>query len=145
LIIWRAAARGDEVGDQPVGDGAGEVGRGHVDQRGALHVAAVDQVERDVDAAGLGGHGLRVRVDGRLVEGVEDGHLGGAAGGGDVRGDRVDGCPRPPGQENLGPFSGEGPGGGAADAPAGSVDDGVLVLKQHLCLLVETCRLAVAS
>jgi hypothetical protein len=56
--------------------GAGEVGRGHVDQRGALHVATVDQVEGDIDAAGLGGHGLRVRVDGRLVEGVEDGHLG---------------------------------------------------------------------
>jgi hypothetical protein len=51
-----------------------------VDEGSPLGLEAGDQVEGDVDAAGLGGDGLDVRVHRPLVGGVEDGHLGRTAG-----------------------------------------------------------------
>ena len=41
--------RGHEVGAQAVVDGTHQVVHAHVDERGALHVATRDQVERDVE------------------------------------------------------------------------------------------------
>jgi hypothetical protein len=128
--MWRAAVRAVmKAAVTPGGDGTDEVGDGHVDQRGPLHVPAGDEVERHVEAAGLGGPGVRVLVDGLLVEGVDLGDLGLPASGGGVGGDRLEGVAGAPGQEDPGALTGEGAGHLAADRPAGPVDDGALALQ----------------
>ena len=91
---------------------------------------------------GAAGHGLHVRVHGALVGGVEDGHLGRPTGGPDVGGDRLHGRPAAAGEEHLGALAGEGAGDPATDSATGPVDDGVLVLEQHLDLPVVSYGLS---
>jgi hypothetical protein len=63
---------GQEGRGEPGDHGSQEVVGRHVDKWSSLHVATRDEVEGHVDTAGLGGHGLHVRVHGALVGGVED-------------------------------------------------------------------------
>jgi hypothetical protein len=63
----RRGARGEEGRPGAGGDRLQEHVRRHVDERRALVVAAGDEVERNVDAARLRGHGVGVLVDGALV------------------------------------------------------------------------------
>jgi hypothetical protein len=92
-----------------------------------------DEVEGHVDAAG---DGLHVGVHRALVGGVEDGHLGRPAGPLDVGGDRLHGRSGSAGKEHVGALAGEGPGDPATGPAAAPVEDGVLVLEQHLDLPV---------
>jgi hypothetical protein len=101
----------------------------HVDQRRALHVAALDGEERRVDAARLRGHGLGVVVHRRAVQHVQHRDIGRAAGRLDVGRDRLERLSGPARQEDPRPLAGEGPRDAAADAAAAAVHDGVLVLE----------------
>src|SRR6266567_4463973 len=74
---------------------------------------------------------------GPVVESVDLGHIGGPAVGRDVGGDRLQWLAGAAGEEDPGPLPSEGPGDAAADPSAGAVDDGVLVLEQHLDPPVE--------
>ncbi|MDH6551241.1 hypothetical protein M2162_005338 [Streptomyces sp. SAI-041] len=114
---------GDEVGAQTVGDRPHEVVDRHVGERRALHIAARDQVEGDVDGADPVG----VRLHGRLVERVHDGDLGVL----DVGGHRLQGLPGAADEVDPGALLGEGTGDRAADGSAGAVDDRGLVGEQH--------------
>ena len=67
-------------------------------------------------------------VHGLLVEGVEDGHLGGPAIGLDVVGDRLQRLAGATDEEDPRALAGELPGDRAADGPTRTVDHGVLVL-----------------
>jgi hypothetical protein len=58
------------------------------------------------------------------------GHLGQPTVSGDGLGHLVERAAGTPGQEDLGSFAGEGLRDGATDRPAGSVDNGVLVVQQ---------------
>jgi hypothetical protein len=135
-VIRRAAARAVGKFDWSPGDHGPQkvVGR-HIDTWRSLHVATRDEVDGHVDAAGTGRDGLHVGVHRALVGGVEDGHLGRPAGRLDVGGDRLHGRSGSAGKEHLGALAGEGPGDPATD-PAAPLDDGVLVLEQHLDLPV---------
>jgi hypothetical protein len=55
----------EEVRGDAGGDRTQEVGRGHLDQRGALHVAVADEVEGAVDAARGGDHRADMLVPSR--------------------------------------------------------------------------------
>ena len=58
-----------------------------------MDVAVADGVERDIDPPGVPGHRVGVLIDGRFVEGVDLGGLGGPSRGGDLPGSRLDGLP----------------------------------------------------
>jgi hypothetical protein len=130
---------GEEVGPQARVDGSEQVVGGHVDQRGALHVAAGDEVERDVDGPALGRDRGDVVVDGPLVEGVEHGDVRAAAVGGDGGGDLVERAAGPPGEEHAGAVAGHRAGHGAADRSAAAVDDGVPAVQGCAHLVPPSC------
>ena len=75
-----------------------------------------------------------------LVEGIDHGSLGSASAIADVARDRRDGRRPPPGQEERGALSREGAGHRAANGAASAVDDGSLVLEQHVSILRVPCR-----
>jgi hypothetical protein len=102
-----------------------------------MRVRVGDQVEGDVDAAGSGRHLVRVLVDRLLVERVELGRLGRSPGGPDLVGHRLEARARAAGQEHPGALAAERASDGAADRSGAPVDDGDLVLEQHVCLLMS--------
>ena len=72
--IWRAAAGGDELGQQDRGDGRHELVDSQLEDRLAVAVladAGARRVEFDVDAAGLPNDGLEVAVDRGRIQGVD--------------------------------------------------------------------------
>jgi hypothetical protein len=73
-----------------------------------------------------------VLLHGPLVEGVEDGRFGCPARGHDVRGYRIERLAGVTGEEDACALPGELPGDRSSDRSSCSVDDGVLVLQQHL-------------
>jgi hypothetical protein len=101
--VARRRPRGEEQGARAGGDRAQELVEPEVDDRPALDVAARDEVERDVDAAGLGGDRVGVLVDRALVERVDDGDAGAAALGGDVGGEAVERLARAAGRCTAAP------------------------------------------
>jgi hypothetical protein len=106
---------------------------GQLRQRHAVgRGARADGVERDVETARSLDHGAEVLVDGLLVEGVDLGRLGDAAGSHDLFGDGIDLRHVASCQEEPRSFACEGAGDGAADRTPGGIDDGSLVLKQHV-------------
>src|ERR687896_1931593 len=129
-----------------------EVTHGHLRERGPVGVRVGDQVERDVDAAGVRRHGVGVLVDRVLVERVDLRCLRRSPSGTDLRGNRLERRQGAAGEEDPGALAGERPSNGAADRPAPSVDHGVLVLEQHVNLLrslvsqsIRLCRMALPS
>ena len=72
-----------------------------------------------------------MRVHGLLVERVDLRRLGGSAGGDDIVGDNLDGCPEAPGEKEPGPLGRKGACDSAADRAASSVDHRNLVLQHH--------------
>ena len=83
--------RGQELAAQGRVDRRHEVGQRHLRQRRALNVVESDHVERDVDPAF---DRVRMRVDRRLVERVDLGRLGLAAGATDLVRHRFERGPR---------------------------------------------------
>ncbi len=130
--VSRGRPGGQEVRPHTGRDGSSEVLERHLHQRKPLHVSERDQVEGDVDAPGLAGHSVDIRVDGLLIERVDAGGLGHAAGRADLSGDLVELGPGASGQEDPGPFAGEGAGHRRADRAARSVDHSGLALQQHV-------------
>jgi len=119
-------AGGDEVGPQPVDDGAQEVVRLHIDERSSLCIPARDEVERDVDVAGFRDHVLDVTFHRALVQRVELGHLSRPAGRLDVLRNRVKLRARAADQKDARPLACKGPSDASAYPSAGAVDDSVL-------------------
>lgn len=126
----RRRPRGQEVAAQAGDRRAQHVVGGHLDQRRALQVAAADQVERHVDAAGPCDDIVDVRVDRGLLQRIDDRHVRGATRRLDVLGDRRDGLAGPACQEHLGPVPRERARHGAANAPTPAVDDHVPTFQQ---------------
>ena len=114
--------------------GKQEAFRGEFGERYSLNafLRNADGVEGDIDASGLPDHGAEVFLDRLLVQRIDLGALGAAAGSDDVARDGVDRGKVAPGQEDRRPFAGKGAGDRAADGASGSVDDGGFVLKQHV-------------
>lgn len=100
-------ARGEEVGAQPREHRGQQVVRRHVDQRGSLNVAAGDDVDRHVEAAGGRHHAVGVALDRLLVECVEDGHVGLCAGGRHLVGDALERLAGAAGQKQPRPLPSE--------------------------------------
>ena len=99
-------ARGQEVRRRVGRDRQRELLGVQLGQRarpGSSRIRDADRVERDVDAARLLDHRLQMPVHRLLVERVDLGRLGGAAGGDDVLGDRFDRCPEAPGEKDARP------------------------------------------
>lgn len=88
-----------------------------------------DGVERDVEGPGGRRHGVGVPPHRLLVQRVDHGRVGLAAGGHDLAGERVEGRRGAAGEEHPRTLTGERPGNGAPDGAGRSVDDGVLVLE----------------
>ena len=76
-----------------------------------------------------------MRVHSLLVESVYLRSLGGSAGGNDLLGDDLDGCPAASRQKDAGPLSSKGTRDSAADPAPGSVDHRNLVIQHHLWFL----------
>src|SRR5262245_16259471 len=84
--MWRAGALSGRKRGQPAGaERRTEAVARHLRERRPVRVRVADQVERYVDAAGRGRHGVGVRVDGVWVKRVDDRGLGAAAGFADLR------------------------------------------------------------
>jgi hypothetical protein len=106
-------ARRQERGPRADLDRTEDIVHRHVDQRRALHVAARDQVERDVDLPDGGG----VRVDRLLVGGVEHGDV--PAG---VRGHGLERFARAADEVNGRALAGERARHGGTDIATGAID-----------------------
>ena len=104
-------------------------------ERGPVRVRVGDQVEGDVDATGIRGHGGGMLIDRVLVERVDLRRVDRSARGTDLPGDRLELRQCAAGEEDPGALAGERASNGAADRPAPSVDHGVLVLERHVYLL----------
>jgi hypothetical protein len=113
----------------------GVVLEGQLGERRPLDVEDADGVECDVDTACARRDRIGVVGDGVLVERVDLGGLGGAARRRNLLGYSIERGERTPGEKDVRSLACEGPGDGAADRAAASVDHGVLVLQQHLSLL----------
>ena len=106
--ICRAAARAvRKLVRSPVTTGRQEVLGGHLDQGSALDVAARDEVERHVDAAGGRHHAVGMTLDRLLVQRVDDGDLRVGAERGHLIGDPFQRLARAPGQEQPRSLAGE--------------------------------------
>ena len=105
-----------------------------LDKRHALDALLrnADGVEGDVDASGLRDHRAEMFFDRLLVQRIDTGGLGAAAGGDDVARDGIDRGKVASGQEDRCTLAGKGAGDRAADSACGSVDDGGFVVKQHV-------------
>ena len=112
--------------------GRHEVFQCHLGHRSPVHVRVRDQVEGDVDPAGLRSHGVGMLIDRLLVERIDLGRLGRPTGRADLLGDLLESLPGAAGEEDLRSLAGEGACDRTADRPARSVDHGVLVLEQHV-------------
>jgi len=130
--VPRCRLRGQEHRPHGGHDRPLEVFERHLGQWGSLHVPVRDEVEGDVDPSGRRGHSVGVLVDGPLVERVDVRCLGHPSGGADLRGHLAELRLGATGEEDLGSLAGEGTGHRAADGAAPSVDDGVLVLEEHV-------------
>jgi hypothetical protein len=93
----------------------GVILEGQLRKRRSLDVQDADGVERDVDAARFGGHRIRMRVDGLLVEGVHLSRFRLAARGGDLPRHLVELVEGAPGEEDGRSLAREGAGYRAAD------------------------------
>jgi len=107
------------------------VGR-HLHQRCALHVAMRNQVERDVDAAGLSCHGVRMRVDCPFVERIELCHMRHAARGTNSVGNSLEFSQRPTGEKHAREFRCESARDGTSDRTTAAIDDRAFVFEQHV-------------
>jgi len=94
-----------------------------------LVVAALYEVERDVDAARLRGDGVGVLVDRALVERVDDGDLGAPGRGGDVGRDALERLERAAREEHGRARACERARHAAPERAAAAVDDRVLACE----------------
>ena len=100
-----------------------------------MGVRVGDQVEGDVDAAGIRRHGGGVLIDRVFVQRVDLRRLGRSPSGADILGHGLELRRCAAGEEDPGALSRECPSNCAADRSAPAVDHSVLVLKQHVYLL----------
>jgi hypothetical protein len=142
--MWRAAARAVMKVLRPA-----DVHRRHVvinvhlGERDPVRVRVGDQVERDVDASCLLCDGVRMPVNGLLVERIDDRRFCISSRRANVVGYRLELGRLATGEEDPCSFASERSGNRAADRPARSVDHSVLVFEQHAYLLnsdVSPCR-----
>ena len=126
--VARRSRRGQEHRPHGGDDRALEVLEPHVDERRALDVAVRDQVERDVDAAGVCNDRVGVLVHRLLVQGIELRRLGHPSGRTDVLGDLLEALHRAAGEVDPCALARKCTRDRAADRPAPSVDDRVLAL-----------------
>ena len=103
----RGGPRGDEIGPGAHGHGPHEVLDVHLQERGALNVAAGDQVEAHVHRAALIDHGPYAIVDRSVVESVDHRHVRSPAVRVDLGGDAVEGLTGSPGEKHRGSLAGE--------------------------------------
>jgi hypothetical protein len=137
-IMYRAAARGQEVRRRVGRDGQGELPGIQLGQRYAhgLRIRDADRIERDVHAVGDHvGYVVQMPVHGPLVEGVDLGNFGESVGRDNVLGNSFKRFAVAPREVQPGPLGRERPCDGTADRAPGPVDHGHLVLQQHLPLL----------
>src|SRR5215470_7372950 len=106
-------------------------------QRDALNplLRDSDRIERNIDGPRLAGYAGGVVLDGLLVEGVDRGSFGPAAGNADLGGQCLGHGLAPRGHEEARPLTSEGARQGAADGTGGTIDDRILVHEKHRILL----------
>ena len=90
-----------------------------------------NSIERNIYASRNCGHGIGVPVDCLLVERIDLRNLGVAACRGDFCGDAVQLCDRAACKEDLRSLTSKDTRHRTADRTTASVDNGVLVVKQH--------------
>ena len=117
-----------------------EVLQRQLHQRGALHTVLRhgDRVQRNVKAARLPHDLPGVGLDGFLVQGVHHRGLRQATGFRDLLGQRVKRFAVAPGEEHPSSVTGEPPRDRGTDRTGGAVDDGILVLQQHVAFPPNT-------
>jgi hypothetical protein len=125
-------ASGKELGRCPGVDGKGEVAERQLGKRHALDRGKSDGVEADVDAACLLGDLVGVPLDRRLVQRIHLCRLGRPTGHGDLPGHGLHRPEVATTQKDPCPFAPERLRHGTTDRSARPVDDGGLILQQHL-------------
>src|SRR5919199_6707250 len=90
-----------------------------------------DQVEGDVEAAEVRRHGVRMGIDGILVERIGDSRLCRATGASNPFRNLFEPLERPSRQMHASAFAGERGGDRGPDRSAAAIDDDVPPLEQH--------------
>src|SRR6185295_9530530 len=109
------------------------------ERRSNVRIREADGIERDVEAACLVDHGLKMMVHGPFVESINFCDVGGIAGGEDLLADDFYGCPVAPGEKKRRPLARKRARHGAADSTSRSVNHRNLVLQQHLKVPFSVC------